>query len=511
MQLLQYVKTSAEVIMSIIQFSHLTFSYEGSYDNVFTDASFQMDTDWKLGFVGRNGRGKTTLLKLLMGEYEYNGTLTSSVLFEYFPYPVKDMSRETLRIIEEIIGDEFRLWALKYELSLLEVKEDVLYRPFHTLSHGERTKVLLATLFLKDQRFLLIDEPTDHLDGQARIVTANYLDSKKGFILVSHDRWLLDSCVDHILAINRGSIEVQRGNFSSWFKNRQEQDTYELEKSRRTRKEIKRLEITAREKANWSSKVESTKIGTHTADRGHVGHLAAKAMKRSKNIENRIARELEDKETLLKDIEKVDDLTVTPLIHHSNRLIQLEDVVIYYDGRPICEPVTFTLQKGERLVLNGNNGSGKSSIIKLCLNPDEIAHEGEINRAVNLTVSYVSQDTDHLHGKLADFALVNNLDEPLFKAILRKLEFTRTQFDKDMEDFSSGLKKKVLLAKSLCQRAHVYIWDEPLNFIDVLSRVQIEELIIRSKPTMLFVEHDRVFVEKIATSRVQLRPIGSTI
>jgi lincosamide and streptogramin A transport system ATP-binding/permease protein len=489
--------------MSIIQVSNLTFAYEGSYDNVFTNASFQIDTDWKLGFVGRNGRGKTTLLKLLTGEYEYSGTLTSSVTFDYFPYPVADTNRDTLSIAEEIGGDYFKLWALKHELSLLNVNEAALYRPFHTLSFGERTKILLAALFLKDQNFLLIDEPTDHLDEAARNTVAEYLRKKKSFILVSHDRWLLDTCVDHILAINRGSIEVQRGNFSSWFKNRQEQDAYELDKSRRARKEIKRLEITAREKAVWSDKVEATKIGGGAA-KGHIGHLAAKAMKRSKTIKTRVNRELDEKEKLLKNIEKVDQLAITPLIHHSKRLIQLTDIVISYDGRVVCGPVSFTLTQGERLALKGRNGSGKSSLIKLCMDDGGIEHSGQVLKAGHLVVSYISQDTSFLSGSLTEYAITNSLDEPLFKAILRKLDFTRTQFDKDMRDFSSGQKKKTLLAKSLCQRAHVYIWDEPLNFIDVLSRVQIEELILTGNPTMLFVEHDKIFNAKIATTSIEL-------
>jgi lincosamide and streptogramin A transport system ATP-binding/permease protein len=489
--------------LSVIQVSNLTFAYEGSYDDVFTDASFRIDTDWRLGFVGRNGRGKTTLLKLLMGEYEYSGVLTSSVTFDYFPYPVADTSRDTLTIAEEINGDDFKLWALRHELSLLNVSEDVLYRPFETLSFGERTKVLLAALFLKDDNFLLIDEPTDHLDEAARNTVADYLLQKMGFILVSHDRWLLDTCVDHILAINRGGIEVRRGNFTTWFDNRQRQDAFELEKSRRARKEIKRLEATAQEKAVWSDKVEATKIGGGAA-KGHIGRLAAKAMKRSKSIEARVNREIDEKEALLKNIEKVDRLAVTTLTHHSKRLIQLTDVVISYDGRAVCGPVSFTLTQGERLALKGRNGSGKSSIIKLCLDPDGISHSGGVSTSSQLVVSYVSQDTSFLSGGLTEFALANNLDEPLFKAILRKLDFTRTQFDKDMRDFSSGQKKKTLLARSLCQRAHVYIWDEPLNFVDVLSRVQIEELILAGKPTMLFVEHDRVFNDKIATSFVEL-------
>ncbi len=123
---------------------------------------------------------------------------------------------------------QYEHWKLKRELSLLEVEEEVLYRPFATLSNGEQTKVLLAALFLKESNFLLIDEPTNHLEMNAREKVGQYLNSKKGFILVSHDRAFLDQCVDHILSINRNHIEIQRGNFSTWQQNKELQDRFEL-------------------------------------------------------------------------------------------------------------------------------------------------------------------------------------------------------------------------------------------------------------------------------------------
>ncbi len=121
-----------------------------------------------------------------------------------------------------------------------------------------------------------------------------------------------------------------------------------------------------------------------------------------------------------------------------------------------------------------------------------------------LKISYVSQDTSFLSGNLSDFAMEHDIDESLFKAILRKLDFSREQFAKDISDFSGGQKKKILIAKSLCEKAHLHIWDEPLNFIDVISRMQIEELLLEFKPTILFVEHDNAFCENIATKTVRL-------
>ncbi|MBQ2663678.1 MAG: ABC-F family ATP-binding cassette domain-containing protein, partial [Clostridia bacterium] len=286
--------------MSMIKIENLTFSYPTSYDNIFENVSIQIDTEWKLGFVGRNGRGKTTLLNILLGKYEYSGKIHSSVRFDYFPYPVKDKSKNTNEIFLEI-APAAEEWELLRELSYLDVEADVLYRPFETLSNGEQTKVLLAALFCNEGHFLLIDEPTNHLDVKAREMVAAYLNKKKGFILVSHDRRFLDSCVDHILSLNRASIEVQRGNFSSWMENFERQQEFELAQNEHLQKDISRLQKAAKRSAIWSDRVEASKIGA--ADKGYVGHKSAKMMKRSKTIESRKQQAIEQKSGLLKNIE----------------------------------------------------------------------------------------------------------------------------------------------------------------------------------------------------------------
>ena len=173
--------------MSLISISHLTFAYDGSFDNVFEDVSLRLDTDWKLGLTGRNGRGKTTLLKLLLGRYEYTGTISASVEFEYFPYDVLDKNRRTSEVFSELCPG-VPLWRVEKELRALALSTELMSRPFLTLSNGEQTKLLLAALFLRENRFLLIDEPTNHLDMEGRELVSRYLSSKKGFILVSHDR-----------------------------------------------------------------------------------------------------------------------------------------------------------------------------------------------------------------------------------------------------------------------------------------------------------------------------------
>lgn len=492
--------------MSLIKVANLTFAHDGSYDNIFENVSFQIDTNWKLGFTGRNGRGKTTFLNLLQGKYEYSGHISAPVSFEYFPFHVGSKDDNTLDVINGINPD-YEYWELMRELSLLKVAEDVLYRPFDSLSNGEQTKVLLAALFLKENSFLLIDEPTNHLDMGARKLVSSYLNSKSGFILVSHDRAFLDNCVDHILSINKTNVEIQQGNFSAWWENKLRQDNFELAENDKLRKEINRLSDSAKRTGSWSHEVEKTKNGTRNSgskvDKGYVGHKAAKMMKRSKTLEHRQQSAIEEKSKLLKNIESADSLKLSQLAFHKHQLAELEHVSVYYGEKRVCEDISFTVEQGDRIALSGRNGSGKSSIIKLICGED-ISYTGTFRKGSQLKISYVSQDTSHLQGNLTEYARANGIDESLFKAILRKLDFSRVQFEKDISAFSGGQKKKVLIAKSLSEQAHLHIWDEPLNFIDVISRMQIEELLLEYAPTILFVEHDSEFCSNIATKIIEL-------
>jgi lincosamide and streptogramin A transport system ATP-binding/permease protein len=492
--------------MSLINVNNLTFAHEGSYDLIFDNVSFQLDTDWKLGFTGRNGRGKTTFLQLLLGKHEYSGSISANVTFDYFPYHVDDLEQHTLDVVNGIVTD-YEHWQLMRELTLLKVDEDVLYRPFGTLSNGEQTKVLLAALFLKENSFLLIDEPTNHLDLHARQLVSRYLDGKSGYILVSHDRAFLDDCVDHILSINKTNIEVVRGNFSEWWANKRRQDQHELAENDKLRKDIKRLSEAAKRTSHWSDEVEKTKNGSHNSgskvDKGYIGHKAAKMMKRSKSIERRQQSAIDEKSTLLKNIESSDSLKIAQLAYHKHQLAELDHVSIRYGNKQVIDELSLSIEQGDRIALSGKNGSGKSSIIKLIIG-ENIMHSGIVRKGSQLKISYVSQDTSHLSGNLTDYARRHGIDESLFKAILRKLDFARIQFEKDIASYSGGQKKKVLIAKSLSEKVHLHIWDEPLNFIDVISRMQIEELLLEHSPTILFVEHDRAFCSNIATKIIEL-------
>jgi lincosamide and streptogramin A transport system ATP-binding/permease protein len=258
---------------------------------------------------------------------------------------------------------------------------------------------------------------------------------------------------------------------------------------------------------------------------------------RVKNFEKRIDREIEEKEGLLNDIENVDDLKLFSLTHHKSCLVECRDFELGYTGaQNILEGITFQLMQGDIIFLNGANGCGKSSLIKAILkdiylkNDQSVDNEnskllgrmlgvdesgeteilsnmitsGRLETASGLVVSYINQDTSHLSGNLKDYAEKNGLDYSLFLTLLRKLDMNRIQFEKNIEDYSEGQKKKVLIAASLLTPAHLYIWDEPMNYIDVFSRMQIEKLIETYKPTMIMVEHDARFREKLATKVIDL-------
>lgn len=494
--------------MSIINIKNLSFEYDGSFEKVFENVSLQLDTAWRLGFTGRNGRGKTTLLKLLMGELEYTGEIISSADFEYFPYAPAD-AYFAADVIREI-APQAEEWQIRRELNLLEADEALMYRPFELLSNGEQTKILIIGMFLRENSFLLIDEPTNHLDIHAREVLAAYLKRKSGFILVSHDRAFLDACVDHILVINKMNIEVQKGNFSTWNENRERQEQFEQTQNERLKREIRQLEQAAKKAAAHSDKLAAEKIGfdpTKTEKtkgrRDFISKKSAKLMNRAKSMENRIEKNISEKSKLLQNTEEASALKLSPLKYHSSQLIDFRDVSLCYDGKTVFSGLSFTVCRGDRIALCGRNGSGKTSIINLILGETD-GYRGVITKASGLKISCVRQSSDSLRGTLDDYIEEYRIDETLFKAILRKLDFSRELFSRPIESYSQGQKKKVMLARSLSEQAHLYIWDEPLNYIDVLSRIQIEELLKASEATMLFVEHDKRFCEETATKQILL-------
>lgn len=496
--------------MTTIEIKNLTFGFDVQTTNLFEQTNLTIQSEWKLGLIGRNGRGKTTLLKLLMGEYTYSGKIEHQLNFTYFPQKVQDKTQLTYYVLQEL--SDFEQWKIERELNLLQVDSDILWRPFHSLSGGEQTKVLLALLFVDDVNYPLIDEPTNHLDVMARQQVAAYLKAKKqGFIVVSHDRSFVDEVVDHVLSIEKSQLVLYQGDFSVYEEQKGLRDQFEQEQNVKLKKEIGRLKQTAAEKAEWSRGRERDKLGSPNKpgsgaiyDTGAIGARAARTMKRSKAIVKRMEDQATEKEKLLKDMEYIEPLSMNYQVTHRKKLLTVQELQLSYGERKLFSPLTFDINQGDRLAIQGPNGSGKSSVIQHLLGIFQGEVTGEVIQPQGVTISYVRQNYEDNRGTLQEFAEEHHLSYQELLNNLWKLGVERKVFQNRIEEMSMGQRKRVELAKSLATPAELFIWDEPLNYLDVFNHKQLEEVIQLVQPTMLIVEHDRTFLNKVATKIISL-------
>ena len=262
-----------------------------------------------------------------------------------------------------------------------------------------------------------------------------------------------------------------------------------------------KLEKAAKQTADWSNAIEKSKKGA--VDKGHVGHQAAKMMKKAKVLENRRDKKIEEKSSLLIDVDNNPNLQMKPLVASRRNLILAQNLSIFYGEKIIFDKVSFQVDVGDRVAIKGKNGTGKSSILKLIVG-ENIPNNDALKVMPKLKISYVSQITDEVKGTISEYARQEGVDEGIFRAMLQKLGVDKDKLDKDLADLSEGQKKKVMIARSITDDSEIYIWDEPLNYLDIQSREQIENMIIKYQPTMLFIEHDEVFINKIATKVIEL-------
>lgn len=498
--------------MGQIKIANLTYRYANQSQNLFNHLNANLDTSWKLGLVGRNGRGKTTLLNLLRGKLTGTGQIVSQTAFAYFPAIIADPANLTYSELTDAGRPE--LWKIQRELSLMQVDEQLLWQPFSSLSGGEQTKVLLALAFAEEDAFPLLDEPTNHLDQASRRQVASYLQKKKtGYIVVSHDRDFLNQTTDHILAIEQTEIHVYQGNFASYELTKKRRDQANQSKNSKLQREIGELNQSRQRIKGYSDKAEKEKYaGAHKNElvqhinRGFYSHKAAKIMQRSKNAERRMNQEIADKEGLLINIEEVPALSMnfTPDYHHE--LLRLDKLALNLDnGRRLFRDLSASLANQGVLALTGANGTGKTTLLRFLLGQREgLQTEGQVEQVSNLKVSYLPQQFDDYTGSLQAFAKEHHLSYSDLLNNLKKMGFPRANFETPIEQMSLGQQKRVALAKSLVEPANLYFWDEPANYLDVFNQDQLINLLQEVKPAMILVEHDAHFIEAVAQRVLEL-------
>ena len=523
--------------MGNIIFRRVGFHYDAPYAEVFKDLDLLIDTGWRAGLVGRNGRGKTTLLGMIAGELAPStGSLTVPVDTVRYPLRPNESGETVFNVLKNAVAP-FQTWEsqmdvlvevgtesamneygdiqsryaelggydidtrIMAEMAGLRLAEHLLARPFGSLSGGEQTRALIAALFLQRDRYPLIDEPTDHLDLEGRAVVARYLAEKAGFLLVSHDRWLLDQCADHIVSINKADVRVAHGNYSVWQQQMNREEGFERRRKENLRREIKSLKRASRARREGARRRESAK-GAHM-DKGYVGHRARKQMKRAIAIERRIDRSIGQRRALLRNEEKARRLTLTAKESGNEAMITVNDLALAVAGRTLFEHVSFTLRGGARIAVTGPNGSGKTSLLQALMGTLE-PKDGIIRRPAHLRFACAYQDPRWDRGFLREHLREEGIDETRFRQVLGLLGVEGEVFERDLSILSQGQRKKADLALSLMTETDFLLWDEPLNHLDIDSREQVERAVLEFEPTLVFVEHDQYFVERVATERVDI-------
>ncbi|WP_391115889.1 ATP-binding cassette domain-containing protein [Psychrobacillus sp. L3] len=477
----------------------MTFKYVSMIQPIFKNVNLNINENWKLGLVGRNGRGKTTFLKILLNKLEYEGSIHSTLDFKYFPsYPANDGNISALGVLQKQ-NPHIDIWKIERELTYMDLSTDILDKNFNILSGGEQTKLLLIELFLNDNLFPLIDEPTNNLDLHGRKIVGQYLKKKRGFIVISHDESFLNQFVDHVLAINKESIDLISGNVETWKYEKANADMLSEEKNAELKTEIKRLNDVSKQVSNWGIKKENS-----TKD-ASARRLAAKQMKRAKAIKKRTEAMIEEKESLINNIENVSDLKMR-VEQPKKQVLFFRDFSILREGIPLFEPINIDIYPTDRFFIEGKNGVGKSTLLNFILGTEQVETIGEYRLNLPEHLSILSQkhqeDVDY-------FSILNRLSTKEVKEeywyTLYQLGIERSSFsDKSSKNWSSGEQKKVFLANALLGKNELFIWDEVTNYIDMLVINQLIDTIKKYQPTMIGVDHNEYFVDAIATKKIEL-------
>lgn len=440
----------------------------------------------RIGLVGMNGAGKTTLLELLSGSVKPDeGMLTLGCKPAYFRQ----------------LSDDGENGADAEELSLFGVKE---LEGRETVSGGESTRLRLAELFSVESSLYLIDEPTSHLDEEGLSYLAQRLWSIETFVLVSHDRELLDAQCDSIIEIEHGEVKRYEGNYSSYLEQKKqaferasfEYEQYSGEMERLTsayRAKKEQAKSTAKKPRGMSS--SEAKVRDFSSMRRSPKGRAKGLERSAENIKKRMEHmEVKEKPKELPKIRPLFSLTDPP---RNPVIMEAESLSFTYpNGREIFRDAVFRLMRGSRTVLLGENGSGKTTLIRLIL-------EGKLVRTVpKAKLGYLKQDLSNLDDTLTvlECAAETSVQSPtVVRNILARLLFTARDIEKPVFVLSGGERVRLAFARIFLSDANVLVLDEPTNYLDIPSVEAIQAMLAEYEGTMLFASHDKTFVRAVAT------------
>ena len=498
---------------------------------ILKQASFQLEEHEKAAIVGVNGAGKTTLLKMIIGQLPADEGLITFAKDKTFGYLAQqsDLSsshtiyEELLSVKQDLVSMEQQLRDLEESMKHcegtqleeimnrytrmthdFEVRGGLLYKSeltgvlkglsfldedfdkqISTLSGGQKTRVSLAKLLLQNPDLIILDEPTNHLDIASISWLETYLRSYKGAVLiVSHDRYFLDRVVTKVIAIENGLVRSYAGNYSDY-----------AAKAAMLRKAAVNAYLKQQEEIYHQQQV--------------IDKL--KSFNREKSIKRAESREkmLDKMELLEKPVEIRDDmhLKLTPQIISGNDVLSIEDLSKHFGSLTLFEHVDIEIKRGEHVAIIGDNGTGKTTLLKI-INELESMDSGQIRLGSKVEIGYYDQEHHVLHSEKTLFDEISDdyptLTNTQIRNTLAAFLFTGDDVFKKISELSGGERGRVSLAKLMLSNANFLILDEPTNHLDITSKEILEQALNDYEGTVLYVSHDRYFVNQTATRILDL-------
>ena len=505
----------------LIQLNNVTKNFV--VNEIFSNVKMEINDKDRVAIVGRNGAGKSTLLKIISGELSFDSgerTISKNTTIGYLSQEFivrEDLSiyEEMITCFDEIISLEANLEKLSYELTPeniendpglldrfdrlqnevlthkdyhykskiesvlygLDFTKDVFDKKISTFSGGEKTRLSMAKLLLSEPDLLILDEPTNHLDMENVAWLENYLSSYNGaIVIVSHDRYFLDKVVNVVYNLEFGKLKKYVGNYSKFLKQYEEDYEKQLKEFTSQQKDIKRLEEFVQKNIARASTSKMAKSRQKVLDKMELIDNPKKDDKAA-NIEFKI------KEQSGRDV------------------LMIENLKVGYDGKQVGNAYNFSVYKGDRIAIVGRNGIGKSTLIKTIAKKQN-AISGSVHYGSKVSLGYYDQ-------KQAEFesskTILNELwDEyPLMKeaevrTVLGRFLFRGDSVLKIVRDLSGGEKARLQLAKLMLEKNNLLVLDEPTNHLDITSKQVLEDALENYEGTIVFVSHDRYFINKIA-------------